>query len=243
MQCENSSERERHPGGCRFHQSTNQSKHYELHNKIKRADGVEREFKPFGNSITIKRGSAVTKFPVFTPGIQFYIDYKGAIRAAKIKGIMYSADYAYKNSENGTQFCASQIAYLYEIAGLGEELITNGITAYKTVEDYKAKTRMFQSKYLPYNDFCARIKSDLKGKFDVCEKEYKGSYYDSNSQVGLFFNQWTWDGTKAVSHEVQNFNLFYDGTAFSLIQKELIDGAFPSKELCEQANEIRVIEF
>ena len=69
----------------------------------------------------------------------------------------------------------------------------------------------------------------------------EGSY--SGPRDIIKFYQWTWDGAKAISHQVHPFNLLFDGTAFSLVQQELIDGAFPSEELCEKANEIRVIEF
>lgn len=173
--------------------------------------------------ITGKYSSFLAKPAV---GKKFYVNYKNGLRAAYIKGVIF---YNYQS------YCADRLEYscigLYNIAGLGEELIVGGLTGYDSVDDFKA------GKHTPHliriHDYWKVLAEDLKDQYSVSRLENKDTRID----------YYVWDGATPRKEKVNNFLLFHDGEKFSLIMNNPPACPYPSAESCEAANRIQVYEF
>ncbi len=167
-------------------------------------------------------------------GRKFYINYGSILRAARLKKVDF--------------FLGSmEFQCTYEVAGLGiveEELVSIGlgyrcreISVYESVDAFKEGKR-----------FAHGCKVDDFSGIRLTTEEILTKAFDSIANVRFDNNKdyyyvevFRWNGVKAEAVDIKG-NVWLDEEGFHTDAK-IPAGTFFSKEECEKANQISVIEF
>lgn len=184
------------------------------------------------------------KIPKFMfDGKKFYIDYQGAIRAAKLQQVELISRRFYKR--NGETEWSVGKRTLLRIANCKEPVLFDGDPAtacdnnrlYETLEDFHQGNRASWRVYYQY-DTEDIYKEAFSGKAEMFgEKTYR-----------KWFRIWCYDGVKAVPYSIgldNGFKILFHSNGKITLDKPLgLRGVYYiTKEECEAANTPKIIDF
>lgn len=170
-------------------------------------------------------------------GKKLYINYGSVLRAARLKKVLF-----YFNSDE--YLCT------YEVAGLGlveEKLTDNGtriscknVDVYESIDAFKEGLRFGRCKN---GGMCNNFPGLKLYAEEILTKAFASVanvWYDEKSYCYIV-ERYRWNGIKAEAVDIHG-NVWMDEEGFHTDAK-IPAGTFLTKEECEKANQISVIEF